>query len=58
VGPQIEEAQQVFVDDTRLVPLWQGKQYVAANEEIAGLEKVIDPATMMTMWELYRKTSW
>lgn len=58
VGPQIEEAQQVFVDDTRLVPLWQGKQYVAANEEIAGLEKVIDPATMMTMWELYWKTSW
>nr|WP_206328341.1 ABC transporter substrate-binding protein [Streptomyces sp. S3(2020)] len=58
VTQQIEEAQQVFVDDARLLPLWQGKQYVAADEEIAGLEKVIDPATMMTMWELYRKTSW
>ncbi|MGW0418288.1 ABC transporter substrate-binding protein [Streptomyces sp. NPDC003015] len=58
VAPQIKEAQQVFVNDARLVPLWQGKQYVAANEEIGGLEKVIDPATMMTMWELYWKTSW
>ncbi|MFJ3673190.1 ABC transporter substrate-binding protein [Streptomyces sp. NPDC090106] len=58
VAEQIEQAQQIFVDDARLLPLWQGKQYVAADEEIAGLEKVIDPATMMTMWELYRKTSW
>ncbi|MFJ8111509.1 ABC transporter substrate-binding protein [Streptomyces sp. NPDC096132] len=58
VKQQIEEAQQIFVDDARLLPLWQGKQYVAGDEEISGLEKVIDPATMMTMWELYRKTSW
>ncbi|WP_460063202.1 ABC transporter substrate-binding protein [Streptomyces sp. YKOK-I1] len=58
VTQEIEEAQQIFVDDARLLPLWQGKQYVAGDEEISGLEKVIDPATMMTMWELYRKTSW
>ncbi|WP_133915307.1 ABC transporter substrate-binding protein [Streptomyces sp. NBC_00582] len=58
VKQQIEDAQKIFVNDARLLPLWQGKQYVAADEEISGLEKVIDPATMMTMWELYRKTSW
>ncbi|PAZ13064.1 peptide-binding protein [Streptomyces sp. SA15] len=58
VARQIEEAQQILVDDARLLPLWQGKQYVAASEEIAGLEKVIDPATMMVMWELSWKTSW
>ncbi|WP_217242114.1 ABC transporter substrate-binding protein [Streptomyces sp. AC555_RSS877] len=58
VAKQIKEAQQILVDDARLLPLWQGKQYVAANDEIAGLEKVIDPATMMVMWELYWKTSW
>ncbi|MEU1179133.1 ABC transporter substrate-binding protein [Streptomyces sp. NPDC005820] len=58
VSQEIEEAQQIFVNDARLLPLWQGKQYVAGDEEISGLEKVIDPATMMTMWELYRKTSW
>ncbi|MCX5337777.1 MULTISPECIES: ABC transporter substrate-binding protein [unclassified Streptomyces] len=58
VTQQIEDAQQILVDDARLLPLWQGKQYVAADEEVGGLENVIDPATMMTMWELYRKTSW
>ncbi|MEV1081440.1 ABC transporter substrate-binding protein [Streptomyces sp. NPDC050211] len=58
VSKMFEEAQQILVDDARLIPLWQGKAYTAANEEIAGLEKVIDPATMMMMWELYRKTSW
>ena len=58
VAEEFEEAQQILVDDARLIPLWQGKAYTAANEEIAGLEKVIDPATMMIMWELSRKTSW
>ncbi|TPQ15687.1 ABC transporter substrate-binding protein [Streptomyces sporangiiformans] len=58
VSKDFEEAQQIFVDDARLLPLWQGKSHVAANEEIAGAENSIDPATMMTMWELYWKTSW
>ncbi|MEU6806325.1 ABC transporter substrate-binding protein [Streptomyces neyagawaensis] len=58
VGEEFEEAQQILLDDARLIPLWQGKLYVAADEEIAGMDKLIDPATMMTMWELSRKTSW
>ncbi|MGW0712294.1 ABC transporter substrate-binding protein [Streptomyces sp. NPDC002643] len=58
VAEEFEEAQQILVDDARLIPLWQGKSYTAASEEIAGLERVIDPATMMIMWELSRKTSW
>ncbi|GGZ46670.1 ABC transporter substrate-binding protein [Streptomyces bluensis] len=58
VAEEFEKAQQIFVDDARLLPLWQGKQYVAANVEIAGAEQAIDPATMMTMWALSWKTSW
>lgn len=58
VGEEFEEAQQILLDDARLLPLWQGKQHVAANEEIGGAEVSIDPATMMVMWELYWKTSW
>ncbi|MFF6780752.1 ABC transporter substrate-binding protein [Streptomyces sp. NPDC012510] len=58
VSEEFEQAQQILVDDARLIPLWQGKAYTAANEEIAGLENVIDPATMMTMWQLSWKTSW
>lgn len=58
VEAEFKDAQQILVDDARLLPLWQGKQYVAANEEIGGAEAAIDPATMMAMWQLYRKTSW
>ncbi|MEU6403219.1 ABC transporter substrate-binding protein [Streptomyces sp. NPDC046985] len=53
-----ERAQQILVDDARLLPLWQGKQYVAASDDISGGERALDPSSIMTMWELYRKTSW
>lgn len=55
---EFEEAQQIFAEDVRLLPLWQGKLYVAAREDIAGGERALDPQTAMQMWELYRKTSW
>ncbi|MFD8634114.1 ABC transporter substrate-binding protein [Streptomyces sp. NPDC059533] len=55
---QFEKAQQVFAEDVRLLPLWQGKLYVAAREDIAGAERALDPQTVMQMWEFYRKTSW
>ncbi|WP_307783915.1 ABC transporter substrate-binding protein [Streptomyces spinoverrucosus] len=58
VEADFEEAQQILVRDVRLLPLWQGKQYVAANEEISGAERALDPSTIMMVWELYRKTSW
>ncbi|MFJ2832297.1 ABC transporter substrate-binding protein [Streptomyces sp. NPDC087263] len=58
VDKEFEEAQQILVDDARLLPLWQGKQYVAASEDISGGEVALDPSTIMTMWSLYRKTSW
>jgi peptide/nickel transport system substrate-binding protein len=55
---EFEEAQRILVDDARLLPLWQGKQYVAASEDISGAEQALDPSTIMLMWTLYRKTSW
>jgi peptide/nickel transport system substrate-binding protein len=58
VVKEFEEAQKLLVDDARLLPLWQGKQYVAANEDISGAERALDPSTIMLMWELHRKTSW
>ncbi|MFC9909565.1 ABC transporter substrate-binding protein [Streptomyces sp. NPDC059862] len=58
VEREFEEAQEILVDDARLLPLWQGKQYVAASEEISGGERALDPSTIMMVWELYRKTSW
>ncbi|POX47626.1 peptide-binding protein [Streptomyces sp. Ru71] len=58
VVKDFEEAQKIMVEDARLLPLWQGKQYVAASEDIAGPERALDPSTIMMMWELSRKTSW
>jgi len=58
VVEEFEQAQQILVDDARLLPLWQGKQYVAASEDISGGEQALDPSTIMMMWELSRKTSW
>ncbi|MFE0105578.1 ABC transporter substrate-binding protein [Streptomyces sp. NPDC059009] len=53
-----EDAQKALVDDVRLLPMWQGKQYIMASEEIAGGERALDPSAIMMMWELQRKTSW
>ncbi|MFJ9349125.1 ABC transporter substrate-binding protein [Streptomyces sp. NPDC101237] len=58
VVKEFEEAQQILVDDARLIPLWQGRQYVAASDDISGGEQALDPSTIMMMWELHRKTSW
>ncbi|MCL6290721.1 ABC transporter substrate-binding protein [Streptomyces sp. 43Y-GA-1] len=58
VSKQFERAQEILVDDVRLLPLWQGKLYVAAGEDIGGGERALDPQTVMQLWELYRKASW
>ncbi|QKW05367.1 peptide-binding protein [Streptomyces sp. NA04227] len=58
VVEQFQEAQQILLDDVRLLPLWQGKQYVAVHEDISGGERALDPSMLMMMWELDRKTSW
>ncbi|MEV5430754.1 ABC transporter substrate-binding protein [Streptomyces sp. NPDC052701] len=55
---EFERAQQILVDDVRLLPLWQGRQYVAASRDISGAERALDPSTIMMVWELSRKTSW
>ncbi|MFF7353535.1 ABC transporter substrate-binding protein [Streptomyces filipinensis] len=54
----MEQAQQILVNDARLIPLWQGRQFVAASDDISGGEQALDPSTIMMMWTLHRKTSW
>ncbi|KES05945.1 peptide-binding protein [Streptomyces toyocaensis] len=58
VVKQFKEAQQILVDDVRLLPLWQGRQYVAASRDVSGAERALDPSTIMMLWQLSRKTSW
>ncbi|MEU8529922.1 MULTISPECIES: ABC transporter substrate-binding protein [Streptomyces] len=58
VSKDFETAQEIMAGDVRLLPLWQGKLYVAASEEVSGGERALDPQTVMQMWELGRKASW
>ncbi|HEY8984708.1 MAG TPA: ABC transporter substrate-binding protein [Streptomyces sp.] len=58
VVKDFQAAQRILVEDVRLLPLWQGKQYIAASEEVGGAERSLDPATIMMVWELSWKTSW
>ncbi|MEU5719214.1 ABC transporter substrate-binding protein [Streptomyces sp. NPDC020403] len=58
VSKKFRRAQEILAEDVRLLPLWQGKLYVAAGEDIGGGERALDPQTVMQLWELYRKTSW
>ncbi|MCX4406014.1 MULTISPECIES: ABC transporter substrate-binding protein [unclassified Streptomyces] len=50
--PQFREAQQIFAGDARLIPLWQGKQHLAAHKDIIGVQRALDPSSIMMMWEL------
>ncbi|MFE0705119.1 ABC transporter substrate-binding protein [Streptomyces sp. NPDC058872] len=58
VTDEFVEAQEILVQDVRLLPLWQGKLYIAAGEDIGGGERALDPQTVMQMWELSRRASW
>ncbi|MFF7545165.1 hypothetical protein ACFZCU_16310 [Streptomyces canus] len=48
----------MFNQNRVLIPLWQGRQYIAASDGISGGEQVLDPSTIMMMWELHREVSW
>ncbi|MGV9314821.1 ABC transporter substrate-binding protein [Streptomyces sp. NPDC003691] len=58
VARQFAVAQEIIAADVRLLPLWQGKLYVATTEEIGGAERALDPQTVMQLWELFRKGKW
>ncbi|MQY10585.1 putative D,D-dipeptide-binding periplasmic protein DdpA [Streptomyces sp. RB5] len=47
-------AQEVIAEDVRLLPLWQGRQYVASYEDVAGIEWSLDPSSIMLMSELHK----
>ena len=57
-GRYLASAQRIFADDAQLLPLWQGKLYVAAQRNVSGVEWVFDPRALPQMWELHKKSSW
>ncbi len=49
-----KQAQKIIADDVPLLPLWQGKQYVAARDDITGLEWALNSSSGLQIWELSR----
>ncbi|MFI7009548.1 ABC transporter substrate-binding protein [Streptomyces sp. NPDC050145] len=53
----IERIQDIVADDVPVLPLWQGKQYVAARDDITGVEWALSASSVLQLWELGRGVS-
>ena len=49
-----ERAQDVIAKEVPILPLWQGKQYIAARDDITGVEWALNSASVLQLWELKR----
>lgn len=52
------QAQKVVARDARLLPLWQGRLYIAADKDMSGVEWMLDSSALPRLWELHKKASW
>ncbi|MFJ3924236.1 ABC transporter substrate-binding protein [Streptomyces sp. NPDC090022] len=53
----IADMQEIVADDVPVLPLWQGKQYVAARDGITGVEWSVNAISDLQLWELGRGVS-
>ncbi|MEW1655468.1 MULTISPECIES: ABC transporter substrate-binding protein [unclassified Streptomyces] len=49
-----KQVQDILAEDVPYLPLWQGKQYVAARDNITGIEWALNSSSALQMWELGR----
>ncbi|WP_053697846.1 ABC transporter substrate-binding protein [Streptomyces sp. NRRL F-5755] len=50
--PAFREMQDIVAEDLPVIPIWQGKQYAVAGENIAGLQWTLDASTVFRFWEI------
>ncbi|MEU5114646.1 ABC transporter substrate-binding protein [Streptomyces longwoodensis] len=53
----LTEIQDIVADDVPILPLWQGKEFVAARDDITGTAYVLNSASSLQLWELGRGVS-
>ncbi|GHF40349.1 peptide-binding protein [Streptomyces mashuensis] len=53
-GKYFQQAEDILADDVPVLPLWQGKHYVAASSKITGGEWVLNSSSELQPWELGR----
>lgn len=51
---QFGRAQDIVAEDVPVLPLWQGKQYLAARDDITGVEWALNSSSVLQFWELGR----
>ncbi|MER6565877.1 ABC transporter substrate-binding protein [Streptomyces sp. NPDC001093] len=49
--------QDIVADDVPILPLWQGKQYVAARTDVTGVAYALNSSSTLQLWELGRGVS-
>lgn len=52
-----KQVQNMIAEDVPVLPLWQGKQYVAARDDITGVEWALNSSSALQIWELGRGVS-
>ncbi|ALV49332.1 ABC transporter substrate-binding protein [Streptomyces althioticus] len=52
-----EKIQDIVADDVPVLPLWQGKQYLAARDDITGTAYALNSSSTLQLWELGRGVS-
>ncbi|MFJ6074933.1 ABC transporter substrate-binding protein [Streptomyces sp. NPDC093065] len=53
----LTEIQDITAKDVPLIPLWQGKQYVATRDDVTGTAYVLNSSSSLQLWELGRGVS-
>ncbi|MEU2553151.1 ABC transporter substrate-binding protein [Streptomyces sp. NPDC013313] len=53
----LTEIQDTVAEDVPVLPLWQGKQYVAARDNITGVSYALNSVASLQLWELGRGVS-
>jgi peptide/nickel transport system substrate-binding protein len=51
-APAFQQIQDIVANDVPVLPLWQGKQYVAARDGVIGVESVLNTSSDLQLWEL------
>ncbi|MER7572064.1 ABC transporter substrate-binding protein [Streptomyces sp. NPDC126514] len=49
--------QDIVAEDVPVLPLWQGKQYVAARDDVTGTAYALNSSSTLQLWELGRGVS-
>ncbi len=53
----LTDIQDIVANDVPVLPLWQGKQYVAAGDDVTGTAYVLNSSSTLQLWELGRGVS-